>query len=195
GEALTSIAEMADWLRAALDAAGVAEAAAVGHSMGALVTLSFAARHSARAIALLGAAAAMPVHEGLMTAARDELPAAIAMMTGWSFSTGASLGGSATPGLWLVGGAAALIARSKPGILAADLAACNAYAEGEADAAHVRCPALVIAGERDRMSPAPAGRALAEALRGRTAVLRGAGHMLMAERPDEVLDVLTGWSG
>ena len=49
-------------------------------------------------------------------------------------------------------------------------------------------PATVIVGERDMMTPAKAGKALAAALNGcRTVVLEGAGHMMMAERPDEVL--------
>src|SRR3954454_24961372 len=44
GPALRTIGEMADWLLQALDAAGTAEAALVGHSMGALVALDAAAR-------------------------------------------------------------------------------------------------------------------------------------------------------
>ena len=43
-----SIPEMADWLVALLDAAGVGAANLVGHSMGALVALEAAARHGAR---------------------------------------------------------------------------------------------------------------------------------------------------
>ena len=38
------------------------------------------------------------------------------------------------------------------------------------------------------MTPAKAGKALAAAIAGaRTVLLAGAGHMMMAERPDEVL--------
>ena len=55
-------------------------------------------------------------------------------------------------------------------------------------AAKVKVPATVIVGERDMMTPAKAGRALAAALNGcHTVLLEGAGHMMMAERPDEVL--------
>lgn len=195
GPPLTSIPALADWLATALDHVGVEQAAVVGHSMGALTTLAFAARHPARtrAIALLGAAALMPVHADLLTAANDDLPAAIAMITGWGFSATAALGGSAVPGLWLVGGAESLLSRTRPGVLHADLAACNAYQNGAADAARVQCPALVVAGQRDRMAPASAGLVLADALRGRGVVLPGAGHMLMAERPDDVLDLLIGF--
>jgi pimeloyl-ACP methyl ester carboxylesterase len=43
------------------------------------------------------------------------------------------------------------------------------------------------------MTPARAGKALAAALpNSRTVVLRGAGHMMMVERPDELLAALQG---
>lgn len=195
GVPLPSIAALADWLAALLDGVGAERAAVVGHSMGALAALAFAARHPARAraIALLGAAAAMPVNEELRNAAITKPDAAAGMIVGWGFSADAALGGSATPGLWLTGGATSLLGRARPGVLAADLNACNDYADGPADVARVQCPALVIAGERDRMSPAKAGRDLAAQLpHGRIAVLAGAGHMVMAERPDAVLDLLLG---
>ena len=54
-------------------------------------------------------------------------------------------------------------------------------------------PATVILGERDMMTPAKAGKALAAALpNARIVVLPGAGHMMMAERPDELLAALRG---
>jgi pimeloyl-ACP methyl ester carboxylesterase len=49
----------------------------------------------------------------------------------------------------------------------------------------------LILGERDMMTPLKGGRALAALIAGaRTIVLPGAGHMLMTERPDEVLEAL-----
>ena len=110
------------------------------------------------------------------------------MVSIWGLGHRAELGNSLAPGLWMHGGAQRLLEASKPGVLYADLAACNAY-EGALDAAaKVKVPATVIVGERDMMTPAKAGKALAAALTGcRTVVLAGAGHMMMAERPDEVL--------
>lgn len=195
GAPLPSIAALADWLAQLLDAAGVAQALVAGHSMGALTALAFAARHPARAraVALLGAAALMPVNEDLRNTAVTDPAAAAAMIVNWGFSAEAALGGSATPGLWLTGGATSLLSRARPGVLACDLDACNDYVDGPADAARIACPALVIAGERDRMSPARLGRELAALLpHGRVVVLPGAGHMVMTERPDAVLDLLRG---
>jgi len=62
-----------------------------------------------------------------------------------------------------------------------------------AAAAGITVPATFILGERDMMTPAKAGKALAAALpNSRTVVLPGAGHMMMTERPDELLAALQG---
>ena len=63
---------MADWTARLIAAAGGERAALVGHSMGALVALETAARHPDRVarMALLGAAAKMPVHPDLLAAAK-----------------------------------------------------------------------------------------------------------------------------
>ncbi len=72
-----------------------------------------------------------------------------------------------------------------------DLTACNDYAGGLDAAACVRCPALVIVGTRDLMAPSRASQALIDALPDpRVVRLPGAGHALMAEEPDAVLDAL-----
>ena len=66
---LTSIEAMADWLARLIDALGIARAAVVGHSMGALVALACAARapQKVERIALLGRSAG---HAGASGAAR-----------------------------------------------------------------------------------------------------------------------------
>ena len=46
-------------------------------------------------------------------------------------------------------------------------------------------------GDRDAMTPPRAAKALAEAIpKSETVVLKGCGHMMMAEQPDQVLDAL-----
>jgi pimeloyl-ACP methyl ester carboxylesterase len=76
-------------------------------------------------------------------------------------------------------------------VLFADLSACNAYRDALAAAAKVTVPAAVILGSRDLMTPLKAGKAIAAAIpAGRVTVLDGAGHMLMSERPEEVLAAL-----
>lgn len=57
----------------------------------------------------------------------------------------------------------------------------------------VSVPTLFILGERDMMTPTKNGKTLAAAVNGsRTVILKGAGHTMMVERPDEVLKALQG---
>jgi len=195
GAPLPTIAEMADWTAALLDAAGATKAKLVGHSMGSLIALETAARHPAKvsALGLIATSAAMTVGPDLL---RPRKPTTGRPST-WSRSGGlgcqAELGGSLAPGLWMHSGAQRVLEQCRPGVLFNDLSACNAYQGALAAAAQVTVPATLVLGERDMMTPARAGKALAAALAdSRTVVLRGAGHLMMAERPDELLAASAG---
>jgi pimeloyl-ACP methyl ester carboxylesterase len=193
GPALRSVTEMATWVARLLDAVGVRQAALVGHSMGGAIALEAAAAQPERItrVALLGTAAAIPVHRDLLTAARENPDTAYRMMTAWSFGARAKMGGNPAPGLWMTGAAMALFARNAVGLLHIDLDACNAWRTGAAAAAKVRCPALVLLGANDIMTPTRSGRELAGTIAGSHAVtIDDCGHMMMAEAPDAVLDAL-----
>jgi len=197
GEPLATIAALADWTAALIAAAGASKAALIGHSMGSLVVLEAAARHPdhVAAIGLIGTAAAMPVARDLLAAAEANDHAAIDMLRIWGYGFAGCLGGSLAPGLWMLGGAERLLERARAGVLFKDLTACNGYRDGLASATKVTAPATLVLGERDLMTPLKAGRELAAALpNSRTIVLAGAGHMLMSERPDEVLAALRGFA-
>ncbi len=195
GAPLPTIAEMADWTAALLDAARAANAHLIGHSMGSLIALETAARHPEKvsALSLIGTAATMSVGPDLLKAAEANDHAAVDMVSIWGLGYQAELGGSLAPGLWMHSGAQRVLEQSRPGVLFNDLSACNAYQNALAAAAKITVPTTLILGERDMMTPAKAGRALAAALaNSRTVILRGAGHMMMAERPDELLAALQG---
>ena len=195
GPALRSIAEMADWIAALLTEVDAAKAHLIGHSMGSLIALETAARHGEKvsALGLIGTAATMTVGPDLLKAAEANDQAAIDMVSIWGLGYAAELGGSLAPGLWMHAGAQRVLQHCAAGVLYSDLDACNAYTGALAAAAKVTVPTTVILGERDMMTPARAGKALAAAIAGaRTVVLAGAGHMLMAERPDELLAAMRG---
>ena len=195
GKPLPDIAGMADWTAALIEAAGAAKAWLVGHSMGSLIALETAARHPAKvsALSLIGTAATMTVGPDLLKAAEANDHDAIDMVSIWGLGYQAELGGSLAPGLWMHGGAERVLEQCRPGVLFNDLAACNAYQNALAAAVGIAVPATLILGERDMMTPAKAGMALAAALpNARTIVLPGAGHMMMVERPDELLAALQG---
>lgn len=196
GPALASVEDMAGWLLAMLDAAGVTHALLVGHSMGSLVALEAACRspERVRALALLGTTYPMRVSDALLATARDDEPAAIDMVNIWSHSTLAHKPSSPAPGFSVMGGARALMRRMSavnPGrLFHTDFTACNAYANGEAAAAAVRCPTLFIFGRQDMMTPPRSTRLLTGAIAHGKIVQVDAGHALMSEQPDAVLDAL-----
>ncbi|HSC23745.1 MAG TPA: alpha/beta hydrolase [Casimicrobiaceae bacterium] len=194
GIALTSVEALAVWLRDVVDALDVREASLVGHSMGALAALECAARHPHRVarLALLGPSAPMPVSADLLDAAAANDHVAYELINGWSFAPASQLaGGNRLPGVWMLGNAMRLMERTPEGVLAIDLAACNAYANGVEAARRVRCPTLVILAARDIMAPLRNAKALVDALADVcTVTLPDTGHSMMAERPDEVLDAL-----
>jgi pimeloyl-ACP methyl ester carboxylesterase len=198
GPALPSIAALADWTASLIEAAGVGAARLVGHSMGSLVALETAARHPDKvaALGLICTAAPMRVADDLLAAAKANDHAAIDMIVRWGYGARAALGGCEIPGLWMAGGGERLLERAAPGVLFADLVACNDYRDALAAAAKVKGPARVILGSRDLMTPVKNGKAVADAMAScRLIVLDGAGHMLMSERPDEVLAALTRENG
>jgi pimeloyl-ACP methyl ester carboxylesterase len=192
GPPLAGVEALAEWVVGLCAAAGVERAALVGHSMGSLIALEAAARHPQRVsrLALLGTAVPMPVSDALLGAAREERAKAEAMVNAWSHSRG-TLGGNTAPGLWMAGMNARLMERAAPGVLANDLAACNAYTEGMKAASAVQCPVLLVVGGRDQMTSPKAAARLAAALQEtHTLTIEGCGHALMAEYPDRVLDAL-----
>ncbi len=203
GPSLRTVAAMADWISALLDAAGSAKAYVkahgkahlIGHSMGSLIALETAARHPEKvsALSLIGTAATMTVGPDLLQAAEANDHAAIDMVSIWGLGFNAELGGSLAPGLWMHGGAQRVLQHCAPGVLFSDLTACNTYQDALAAAAKVTVPTTFILGDKDMMTPARAGKTLAAGIpHARTIVLPGAGHMLMAERPDELLAALKG---
>jgi pimeloyl-ACP methyl ester carboxylesterase len=194
-----SVEAAAEGLLAWLDAAGVQQAALVGHSMGSLIALEAAARAPERVtkLVMIGTAYPMKVSEALLATARETPLKAIDMVNAFSISTTAAKPSFPGPGMWLHGSNRVLmrhtqaVAQRRLGInlFAHDFAVCDAYANGLQAAAAVRCPVTFILGERDQMTTPKTTREIAAALKARVVTL-AAGHSLMAEAPDAVLNAL-----
>ena len=202
GEPLGSIEAMADWVARFVEVAGFGSVHVVGHTMGTFIALELASRYPGitSSITLCGTATAMPVHPDLLDAAEHDLHAAAALMAAWGHARPAHVGLNPTPGLWMLGGAMALVEHSAPGVLAADFTACMAYTVSEPAASAVTCPATVVIGLGDKMTPPKGGRALSAALTSvsggpRIIELADTGHQMMTENPRAVkraiLDTVT----
>jgi pimeloyl-ACP methyl ester carboxylesterase len=200
GKALASVELMADWLLALLDAAGVQRALLAGHSMGSLVALEASLRAPDRvsSLALLGTTFPMKVSDALLETARTNEQAAIDMVNIWSHSSMAQKPSSPGPGFYVMGGARRLMQRmsqlNPEQLFYTDFKACNDYANGQAAAEAVRCPALFIVGAKDMMTPPRSTKLLTGAIAHGKIVSVDAGHQMMAEQPDAVLDALYGFA-
>jgi len=196
GQALPSVEALGAWLVQVLDAAGVQQASLVGHSMGSLIALEAAAQAPARAgrLVMVGTAYPMKVSEALLETARTAPLKAMDMVNVFSHSSQASKPSYPGPGAWLHGGNLQLMRRVQAGythgnLFEHDFRVCDAYAHGLEAAPAVTCPVHFILGERDQMTAPKQSQALAAALQA-TVHRVPAGHSLMAEAPDPVLNAL-----
>jgi pimeloyl-ACP methyl ester carboxylesterase len=196
GPPLDSVEALADWTLALLDAAGAAEAALVGHSMGSLIALEAAARAPQRVkrLVMVGTAYPMKVSDALFKVAHEAPLKAIDMVNNLSISTHASKPGYPGPGNWLHGANRALMRRMQAGqpqlnLFEHDFGVCDRYANGLQAAAAVACPVHFVLGSADQMTSPKVTRDIAAALKARIHALPS-GHCLMQETPDGVLNAL-----
>ncbi len=184
------------WVAEFVKAAGLQRVALAGHSMGSLIALEAAARlgeHPSH-LFMLGTAYPMKVSAQLLELSQRDPLKAIDLVNTLSISSIASKPSHPGPGFWLHGANRALMRRTQRGwtggnLFHFDFAACDAYAGLEPAATALRCATTLILGERDQMTSPKAVAPLIAALKPQVQTLP-AGHSLMAEAPDGVLNVL-----
>jgi pimeloyl-ACP methyl ester carboxylesterase len=189
-----SVEEAAQVVIALLDAAGVQQAALVGHSFGSLVALEAAARAPQRVshLVMLGTAYPMKVSPALLDSSLNQPLQAIEMVNTFSHSTLAPPPSALGPGTWLYGGSRALMKRvlaSTPAVnvFHTGFKACDDYRNGEAAMAQVQAPTLFILGRQDQMVAPKAAQSLVDKAAHAKVVMLDASHQLMTEAPDGVL--------
>ena len=198
GEAPASVEAAADWVVALLDAAGVQQAALVGHSWGSLIALQAAAQLRQRVthLVLVGTAYPMQVSETLLTEALHDPQQALQRINVFSRSTLAPPPSVFGPGTWVFGASLALGRRtlaSNPGVnvLHRGFVACNSYANGEAAIQGVTCPVLMVLGTKDQMTPPRAAQSLIAAAKAAGKSIKvvnlPVGHHQMTEAPEATL--------
>jgi pimeloyl-ACP methyl ester carboxylesterase len=166
--------------------------------MGSLVALEAAARAPERAtrLAMLGTAYPMAVPKALLELSVRAPLQAIDRVVSFSFSTLAAKPSYPGPGVWLRGAARQLMRlvlrhQGNPTLFHNDFAACDRYGNGLQAAAQVRCPAHLVLASLDQMTPPRSTHELAAVLKA-TVHTVPAGHFLMQESPDGVLNALRG---
>lgn len=195
GDPRTTIEALSDWIAALIEAAGLASAHVVGHSMGSLVALDLALRHRhcVDRLVLLGCAVPMAVGPAFLAAALDDADAAFDMQAVWGHARQVQLAASPVPGVTLLGASRRLNGRARPGVLHADLSACAGYAPLAQAIETLAVPALVAGGQLDAMTPMANVKALAAAIPGAQFTAFATGHSMMSEAPREVTAALHGF--
>jgi pimeloyl-ACP methyl ester carboxylesterase len=202
GDPPRSVQEAAAFVPGLLDAAGVKQAALVGHSFGSLTAMEAAARAPERVskLVMVGTAYPMKVSPALLEASLNEPMKAIEMDNVFAHSTLAPPPSALGPGTWVYGASRALKERvlasnSDVNLFHRGFKACDDYRGGEEAMDGVKCPVLFILGRKDSMTPPKMAAALqARAPDSRTVLVEG-GHQMMAEAPDEVLAALKEFLG
>jgi pimeloyl-ACP methyl ester carboxylesterase len=197
GEPPASVEDASAAIVAVLDAVGAQKAALVGHSFGSLIALETAAQAPERVshLALVGTAFPMRVSPALLESSVSSPYKAIDMVNTFSHSTLAPPPSALGPGTWLYGGSRALMRRvlaSNPqvNVFYTGFKACDSYANGEAAMEQVQCPTLFVLGSADQMTPPKAAQSLVTKAKNGRVVRLAAGHSLMTEAPDGVLQAL-----
>ena len=198
GAAPASVEEAAASVLALLDALQIKQAALVGHSWGSLIALHASATAPQRIshLALVGSAYPMRVAPALLQQAQEQPLQAIERINQYSHSSLASGPSVLGPGTWLRGCSRALMRRvlaSNPqtNLLQRGFAACDRYDQGLQALQRLSRPVLFILGQHDQMTPPKAAQSLIEAAPAGSRVLRlAAGHALMSEAPEAVLQGL-----
>lgn len=205
GPAFDSVEAMAERVAEALLALDRTRFILVGHSMGSLIALEVARRMTARvvAIALCGTAFPMRVSEELLNATRNDPGAAMEMINVWSHRSSitpfSARPGNPGPGFSVVWENLRLMQRIERlngrHVLAADFAACNAYASGIEAIRALTCPVLFVLGASDSMTVPKFARGLIDAAaNGRVVQLPATGHAMMAENPEGVRRALVDFA-
>ena len=180
GEPLKSVGAMADWLAKYIDWAGDGKAFVAGNSLGGAIAMEWALRHpdAAMGLILIGTGARLRVSPEIFDLIDNHWPASIKQLTDLAISRDASAQLRSRVTAWseTVGQRATR----------ADYAACNDFDVMDR-LREIKVPVLVIVGSEDKLTPPKFARYLQEHIAGSDMVeVPGAGHVVMAERPDIV---------
>lgn len=198
GEPPASVEQAADFVLALMDAAGLQQAALIGHSFGSLIALEAASKAPQRVsqLVLVGIAFPMRVSPALLEASVSDPMKALAMVNVFSRATLAPPPSALGPGTWVYGASMALGRRvlasnPKVNVFYTGFKACDSYQNGLQAMTQVTCPVLFVLGKTDQMTPPKAAQELIKLAKDAQVVYLPGGHQQMNETPEEMLAALS----
>lgn len=197
GDPPATVEAAAEFVLALMDAAGLKQAALVGHSFGSLVALEATARAPDRIthLVLVGVAFPMKVAPALLDSALNDPMKALTLVNVFSRATLAPPPSALGPGTWVYGASMALgrrVLASHPGVnlFYTGFRACDSYTHGLDAIAQVCCPVLFVLGSQDQMTPAKAAQGLIKLAKNAQVLHLPVGHHQMNEAPEPMLAAL-----
>lgn len=183
GPGYATVEEYRAVVQAFVTALGLAAPLVAGHSLGAAIALAYAHTHpqAAAGLALVGGGPRLPVSPKLLALLETDPARAAERIVAGSY-------GPETPAGTRARSLAALRACA-PGVLLGDFVACARF-DMTAALPAIHIPALVVCGADDRMvAPALSAELAAGLPDSQLVMLPDTGHMLMVERPAQVVTV------
>ena len=180
GKGCDTIACYAETVAAFLHALGIEQAIITGHSMGGGIaqTMALDFADCVAGLVLVGTGARLRVAPAILEGIRNDFAGSVELVTRFAWDP-------AAPARLTELGRQALL-DTGPDVLLGDFGACDRFDVMER-LEEIQVPTLAITGDADRLTPVKYARFLVESIPGaRLAIIAGAGHMVMLERPAEV---------
>jgi pimeloyl-ACP methyl ester carboxylesterase len=187
GKSETDIHGYVERLKDILDILRPKNPVLIGHSLGAAIVQSFAAKYpkDIQGIVLVGGGPKMPVNPDILEGLQRQPEVTIDMICKFALAK------ENRPKLFDI--LRVSLAQGKVDVLASDLLACSKF-DGTGELKMITTPALVICGSQDKMTPPESSKQITAGVTGAQLVLiEGAGHMVMMEKPDQFNDAITAF--
>jgi len=175
----TTIEAYSVWAIDFVEALGLERVVLVGCSLGSAITqwIALSPRPWLVGIGLVGAGARLKVHPAFLDGLKDDSSKALRMLSDFTLSE--------DPDKALHAELTEKFIKTSPELILGDLSACNEFDVME-KVAEISLPTLILVGQDDKMTPVKYSRFLAEKIPGsRLAIVPGAGHLVMVEKPEE----------
>jgi pimeloyl-ACP methyl ester carboxylesterase len=169
-----------------MDASELTSAVLIGHSMGGAIALTTALERPERVsgLVLVGTGGRLRVNPMILelTDNAEKLNQAVEVIITWAFSEKTSAN--------LIALAQDRMAETQPQVLHGEFSACNEFDVMDR-LGELAMPVQVICGNEDQLTPIKYSRFLSESIPGaRLDLVEDAGHMVMLEKPREVLAIM-----
>jgi pimeloyl-ACP methyl ester carboxylesterase len=184
GKGRASIADYASLVVGFMDALGLQRAVIAGHSMGGATAMTTALDYPQRVagLVLVGTGARLRVLPKILEGTLNDFENTVELICQYAYAPQA-------PRELAYRGQQQML-QVVPQTIHDDFVACNAF-DAMSRLAEIRCPTLIICGTQDALTPVKYSSLLAEHIAGAELVtVQGAGHMVMAEKPDEVAEAI-----